>query len=167
MKIELNLNDAQCRAAFKAAPQTMTTILGQYLNRAAGVLAETARREESPKGASTELSNSVKPHQLAPLEYLVSAGVDYAPYVHAGRKPGHYPNMNEGSPFYEWVKSIAIGRRAARRKGGEKAVDDAVFMSGRAIRNRGIQPKPFMERAFTRERSHVEKLMREFEEAIR
>lgn len=174
MKIEVD--DSRARAAFKAAPQTMTTILGQYLDRAAGVLAQTARQEESPKGSSTELSNSIKPRQLGPLEYLVSPGVDYAPYVHSGRKPGKLPfkyekddkgnvKFDEESSFYQWVKSIAVGRRRSRSKSGQKELRDAVFLIGHAIAKRGIQPNPFMGRTFARERSRVEKLMRDGIEA--
>jgi len=164
MKIELDLNDAQPRAAFKAAPQTMTTILGQYLDRAAGVIAA-EEKKQAPKGASSQLVNSVHVAAMGPLERLIAPGADYAPYVHAGRKPGKFPNMAEGSPFYEWVKSIAIGRRAARRKGGKQAVEDAVFLIGRSIRNKGIDPNDFIPRSFDASRSRVEKLMRDGIEA--
>lgn len=175
MKIELDLNDAQARAAFKAAPQTMTTILGQYLDRAAGVLAATAR-QESPEGATKQLSNSVKPHQMGPLEYLISAGVDYATYVHTGRRPGKLPfkfeeddngniKFDEESSFYQWVKSIAVGRRRSRSKTGQQELRDAMFLIGHAIAKRGIKPNPFMDRTFTRERSRVEALMRDGVEA--
>lgn len=162
MKIEVD--DSRARAAFKAAPQTMTTILGQYLDRAAGAVAA-AEKVEAPKGASSQLVNSVHVAVTGPLERMVLPGVDYAPYVHRGRKPGRYPNMNEGSPFYEWVKSIVIGRRAARRKGGKRAVEDAVFLIGRSIRNKGIDPNDFIPRSFDASRSRVEKLMRDGIEA--
>lgn len=176
MKLEIKMDDAKARAAFKAAPQTMTTIIGEHLERAAAVVAKTARQEESPKGATSQLSNSINPHRIGPLEILVSAGVDYAPYVHGGRKPGKLPfrfekgangqlQFDEGSSFYQWVKSIAVGTRRSRSKQGRQELRDAMFLIGHAISKRGIKPNPFMERTFTRDRSRVEKLMRDGIEA--
>lgn len=162
MKIELDASRAQ--AAFKAAPQTMTTILGQYLDRAAGIVAA-AEKKEAPKGATSLLTNSVHVITVSPLVRDIQPGADYAAYVHGGRQPGKFPNMAEGSPFWEWVKSVIVGRKAARRKGGKSAVRDAAFMIGRSIRNKGIEADPFAQRAFDRSKSRVEALMREGTEA--
>lgn len=164
MNFEFNLDDAQLRLAVQKSPQTVKTILGQHLDRAAAAVAA-AEKREAPKGASSQLVNSVHVAVTGPLERMVMPATDYAPYVHGGRKPGRYPNMNEGSPFYEWVKSIVIGRRAARRKGGKRAVEDAVFLIGRSIRNKGIDPDEFIPRSFDASRSRVEKLMRDGIEA--
>ena len=94
-RISFRIDDAQTREAFRRMPGVMAEYVNGGLARGANEIAIEARRL-APKSLSG-LVNSINAARSGELEYSVSPGVAYAPWVESGTGPAagqekYYPN---------------------------------------------------------------------------
>jgi hypothetical protein len=159
MSFTIRVDDEAVQAALASVDQSLKKSLIAGLDQAGQIVA-VAMKEEAPKGFSL-LTNSIHVEASAELVRIVTPGVEYASFVHDGRQPGRFPNMNPGSAFAEWVRLRVVGARESRKKGGKEQVDSLTFLIGRAIARKGIAANPFAERAFNNTESQVMQILRD------
>lgn len=137
------------------------------LQRALPVLAQRAAaemRRQAPKGSRSTLANSVQVRPDSPdgLAVMVEPTVDYAKWVHGGRKPGKgLPRFFDpaSASVVAWLESrIGDAKRAvnpkwrrarvgtARRSADELELRDRYWAMSRAVKARGIKADPFVTR---------------------
>lgn len=120
-------------------------------------LTQSATRNDRARNSLSD-SNLIKS-----VEYsLTDTGIDllanfYWIFIEGGRRPGTYPPR---SALYFWAVRYGIKPRAG------ETIDQMVIKIQKAIFKRGIQPRPFIENAFTRADKFLNPFNDEFAEAL-
>lgn len=131
-------------------PAMVREVTGE-LDRQAQLMARAMQRE-APKGFST-LATSIHVELPSQFQRVVAPGVDYAGYVHGGRKPGKgLPAYFDpaAKPLQDWLESHLGGgpSRKSERKSHERALRDIYIGWSRKVKREGIKANPFAKRAF-------------------
>lgn len=147
--------------------QAVDTAIRAELQRKLQVLAQRAAaemRRQAPKGSRSTLANSVqvRPDGADGLAVMVEPTVDYAKWVHGGRKPGRgLPRFFDpaSASVVAWLQDRmgAAARLAnpkwrrarvgtARRTAAELELRDRYMALSRAVKARGIKADPFVTR---------------------
>lgn len=150
MRVSLQHNTPQVVAAFMRAPQTMTREVDRKMARAAMEVAREERRL-APKAHST-LTQSITHRRLRPMDYAITAGVNYALAVEKGTGPGGSPPTQT---LMDWIRVKGITPREGTSLRG------LAFLIGRSIRRKGTKAQPFAEPALKSMTPRVLALMRE------
>lgn len=128
-----------------------------------GQLMARAMQREAPKFQST-LVNSISVDSPTPMERVIAPGVDYATWVHTGRKPGKgLPAYFDpaAKPMQDWIEQIAGGGpRKRERQSHEQALRDIYEGMSWHIRAYGIKANPFAQRAFDARVNNVASALR-------
>lgn len=144
MKIDIRIADHASRDMMARAPGVIEQKLSLALSRGADEIAREAKRL-APKSMST-LTNSIRAEKVNDLHFFVAPGVDYAPWVEGGRKPGKLPGFRKG--LLDWIKKEI-------KPANDKELERLGFAISRAIGRRGIKPQPFMQPAFDNKKDRV------------
>jgi len=145
LSLTVNADDV-LRAVLKA-PELLVRELDKAIGRSVHTMARTARKE-SPKHTSV-LTNSINVERPNRLEGLVRVGVAYGLYVHAGVKPGSFPNVEH---IHDWVRQRGLVPVVP----GEDT-NDIAWRVARSLARRGQPPRPFLTRAFNAHRAEAQR----------
>lgn len=109
--------------------------------------------------------NSIHVESPSKFQRVIAPGVDYATYVHGGRKPGKgLPAYFDpaAKPLQDWLESHLGGgpRRKSERKSHELALRDIYIGWSRSVKQHGIPANPFAKRAFDARVNNVSAAMR-------
>lgn len=144
-------NADQVARNIEAKGPAMVREVTAALNVEAQLMARAMQRE-APKGFST-LVNSIHVEAPSQFQRVITPGVDYAIYVHGGRKPGKgLPAYFDpaAKPLQDWLESHLGGGplRKSERKSHELALRDIYMGWSRKVKREGIKANPFAKRAF-------------------
>lgn len=148
MKLSIELDSAQARAAFEKAPAVMDRSLIRALDRAGQEVAREERRA-APKAFST-LTQSIRVAKDAKFSRLIAPDVNYARYVEEGTKPGKMPPRQALEPWLKFRAGIS-GRELRNRS----------FLLARYIQRHGTKAHPFVAPTAEKMRGRVLALLRE------
>lgn len=156
-------NANQVAERMTARGQAVERAVSAALDSEAQLMARAMQRE-APKGFST-LANSIHVETPSQFQRVIAPGVDYAIFVHQGRKPGKgLPRYMDpaAKPLQDWLESHLGGgpRRKRERQSHELALRDIYMGWSWKVKHYGIQANPFAKRAFEARVNNVSAAMR-------
>lgn len=132
MNMTFEVDSRELQAAFKRAPEVITSKLDVWIKRTA-LNTERAVKQNIPPNIDTGRLQSSVQTRFSTLQAEVRPTAKYAYYVHQGRKPGgKLPPIGPKDSLTRWATKRGI----------------PPFLVARAIARKGTKANPFMEKAY-------------------
>lgn len=129
---EIEIDARQLQAAMKKAPVKVLIGLNKWVAKTTFYTENVAKQLVPPSVDTGQLLNSIKT-RITNLKGEVKPTAKHAIFVHEGRRPGAaMPPYKPGTALNRWATKRGI----------------PPFLAARSIKQKGIQPNPFMDEAY-------------------
>ncbi|WP_169303497.1 HK97 gp10 family phage protein [Guyparkeria sp. SB14A] len=159
MRLNFEIRDRQVRRALKKAPKVVMRHASNGLRRGAQDITDQARK--TAPVASHDLRDRTLMRFIDPLTVVIGSNVNYAQFVEHGRPPGgRAPDIRpeNGSPssLVQWIRDKRISPYDQSMSERQLA-----FVIARSIREKGIEPQPYLRPALDDNFDNLTRLIRE------
>jgi hypothetical protein len=131
MNMTVSVDARHLHEAMAAAPAKVHSGLNKWVNRVALMAEREAKLDIRPHVDTGRAQSSI--HVIPGyLKAEVKPNVDYALFIHEGRRPGKMPPWSRGTQLNRWATKRGMNP----------------FLVARSIARKGIKKHPFMQQAY-------------------